>query len=448
MDFASLLNTVAASASVITLADLLLKSAGVLAAFLLMDELIGRRLSSNSRHLLWLNALCCLAVLPWLPALISAAAIETSSPASLFEITVTPMSTEATAGALRANWPLVLYAVPGIFLLMRMMAATVRLRAINRQSPKVTDAAVLALLETLKLKLGISRQVTLRLSQHTDSPLSFGLARPHIILPVESASWSHAITTDVLLHELSHIRRLDWFTMLLAWVIASVYWINPLVWIALKRLHNEAENSCDTAVLHAGRSDTEYAESLLSVARACIHSSRKTRRVNPMAQKMLDRNTLNTRIIRILEENHVTTSEHKTRVRSQIRKSAALLLLISAGLLTAVSTTQIVSAQSQNRIDVEMRPVHQPIAVYPGRAARDGIEGWAQVRFTVTPDGTVDPQSVELVEAEPAEIFDASALHAIQEFTFTPRIVDGEAVAVPNVQYVFRYLLEDEEAEE
>jgi len=445
MDFASFLNTVTASASVITLADLLLKSVGVLAAFLLLDLVIGRRLSSNSRHLLWLNALFCLAVLPWLPALISVAAIETSAPASLFEITVTPATAEATAGNLRGNWLLVLYAVPGVFLLVRMIAATLRLRAITRQSLPVTEPETQILLKTLKQKSGISRQVTLRVSQQIDSPLSFGLVRPHIILPVASAHWARPVTTDALLHELSHIRRLDWFTMLSAWVIASVYWINPLVWIALKRLDNEAENSCDTAVLHAGRSDTEYAESLMSVARACIHSNRKARQRKLMAQKMLDRNTLNTRIIRILEENPMTTSEHMNRARSQIRKSAALLLLISAGLLTAISTTQIVSAQSQNRIDVEMRPVHQPVAVYPGIAAREGIEGWAQVRFTVTPTGTVDPQSVELVDAQPEEVFDASAIHAIKEFTFTPRIVDGEAVSVPNVQYVFRYVLEDEE---
>lgn len=91
--------------------------------------------------------------------------------------------------------------------------------------------------------------------------------------------------------------------------------------------------------------------------------------------------------------------------------------------------------------DGEMLPLVNVTPTYPTRAAQRGIEGWCQVEFTVTPEGNVE--DVRVVDAEPQGIFDRSSIRAAQRFRFQPRVVDGEAVAVPGVQYVFRYELEE-----
>ena len=78
---------------------------------------------------------------------------------------------------------------------------------------------------------------------------------------------------------------------------------------------------------------------------------------------------------------------------------------------------------------------------YPTRAAQRGIEGWCQVSFTVTAEGGV--RDVVVVDAEPQGMFDRSSIRAAERFRFQPRVVNGEAVEVPNVQYVFRYQLEE-----
>jgi protein TonB len=93
--------------------------------------------------------------------------------------------------------------------------------------------------------------------------------------------------------------------------------------------------------------------------------------------------------------------------------------------------------------DSEMLPIVTIEPQYPQRAASRGIEGWCLVQFTVTAQGTVDENSIEVIDADPENIFDSSSRRAVSRFKFNPRVSDGVAVAVPGVRYLFRYNLAD-----
>lgn len=93
--------------------------------------------------------------------------------------------------------------------------------------------------------------------------------------------------------------------------------------------------------------------------------------------------------------------------------------------------------------DGEMLPLVNVTPTYPTRAAQRGIQGWCQVSFTVT--GTGGVENVVVVDGEPKGVFDSSSVRAAEKFKFQPRVVDGEGVPVPNVQYVFRYQLEGDQ---
>ncbi|MDB9982980.1 energy transducer TonB, partial [Gammaproteobacteria bacterium] len=79
---------------------------------------------------------------------------------------------------------------------------------------------------------------------------------------------------------------------------------------------------------------------------------------------------------------------------------------------------------------------------YPTRAAQRGIQGWCLVSFTVDGLGNVVEETITVVDAEPANIFDRSSERAAARFKFQPRVVDGKGVEVAGVQYLFRYELE------
>lgn len=80
---------------------------------------------------------------------------------------------------------------------------------------------------------------------------------------------------------------------------------------------------------------------------------------------------------------------------------------------------------------------------YPTRAAQRGIQGWCLVSFTVDGQGNVIEDTIAVIDAEPASIFDRSSIRAAARFKFQPRVVDGQGVEVPGVQYLFRYQLEE-----
>ena len=100
-----------------------------------------------------------------------------------------------------------------------------------------------------------------------------------------------------------------------------------------------------------------------------------------------------------------------------------------------------IGAAGISATDGEMLPLVNIQPQYPTRAAQRGIEGWCQVSFTVTETGGV--RDVVVVDAEPRGMFDSASIRAAERFRFQPRVVNGEAVEVPNVQYVFRFELEE-----
>lgn len=108
-----------------------------------------------------------------------------------------------------------------------------------------------------------------------------------------------------------------------------------------------------------------------------------------------------------------------------------------------IDTGLQLSNASISATDGDFLPLVAIAPQYPTRAAQRGIEGWCLVAFTVDGLGNVVEESIEVVDAEPASIFDRSSIRAAARFKFQPRVVDGQGVAVEGVQYVFRYELED-----
>jgi protein TonB len=108
-----------------------------------------------------------------------------------------------------------------------------------------------------------------------------------------------------------------------------------------------------------------------------------------------------------------------------------------------IDTGLELSNASISATDGDYLPLVAIAPQYPTRAAQRGIQGWCLVSFTVDGLGNVVEESIVVVDAEPPNIFDRSSERAAARFKFQPRVVDGQGVEVPGVQYLFRYELED-----
>lgn len=106
-----------------------------------------------------------------------------------------------------------------------------------------------------------------------DSPFILGILRPRIYLPsdLEEPAFSHVIT-----HETAHLKRHDHWWKPIGFVLLTVYWFNPLIWVAYILLCRDIELACDERVVRSLTMDGKkaYSEALLqcSVKRSFINA--------------------------------------------------------------------------------------------------------------------------------------------------------------------------------
>ena len=99
-----------------------------------------------------------------------------------------------------------------------------------------------------------------------ETPFVFGLFHPVICLPVCEGERKKMI----LAHERTHIERKDHILKAAAFLILSVYWFHPLVWLSYRLLCRDMEMACDEAVIQKMKRQERgcYAQTLLEFASA------------------------------------------------------------------------------------------------------------------------------------------------------------------------------------
>lgn len=78
------------------------------------------------------------------------------------------------------------------------------------------------------------------------SPFILGIFRPRIYLPT---GLDEETIRHVTAHEKAHLKRLDHLWKPLGYLLLSIYWFNPLLWVAYILLCRDIERACDEQVL-------------------------------------------------------------------------------------------------------------------------------------------------------------------------------------------------------
>jgi len=100
-------------------------------------------------------------------------------------------------------------------------------------------------------------------SEHVVSPFVLGIIKPKIYLPF---NMNDKDMDHVVAHEMAHIRRKDHLWKPLGFLLLTIHWFNPLMWLGYVLLCRDIELACDEKVIgeldHDARAD--YSEALLT----------------------------------------------------------------------------------------------------------------------------------------------------------------------------------------
>jgi beta-lactamase regulating signal transducer with metallopeptidase domain len=119
--------------------------------------------------------------------------------------------------------------------------------------------------------MGLHQQVHIFLSQCIDIPATIGFLKPVILLPVATVNkLSMEQVESIILHELAHIRRLDYVWNIAGAVIETILFFNPFVYLLTSVQKKERELCCDDFVLGFSRDPHNYASALLELEKTRI----------------------------------------------------------------------------------------------------------------------------------------------------------------------------------
>jgi bla regulator protein blaR1 len=156
-------------------------------------------------------------------------------------------------------------AILAVFTLIAML----KINKIKKHTNSLRNNRLLSLFEHCKHKLKITKSIIVGESSLVKTPMTFGLFKTYVVLPRHFDQWlSEKDIEYIFLHELTHYKNKDFAVNYLMVILQILYWFNPLVWLAFRRMRLDREIACDAGVLNSldEQAYLEYGNSIIHFA--------------------------------------------------------------------------------------------------------------------------------------------------------------------------------------
>ena len=369
--------------------DVIIKTTMLLIFARLLSAIL-RRASASVRHAVWASALLAVLVFPListLPAVDLAilpqsfgSSAPTGPPAAApVSIPAIPVSTDVAAPVETSNrwnaarWVVFVWALGFCAVALQTIIAWRELHRLKMGSRFLSGDSWPELLAGAQRELSVLKLVQMRASENP-GPLTSGILTPVILLPNSADEWSLSRRRLVLAHEMAHVKRNDALGQVLCQIVCGIYWFNPMVWYAVRRLRLERERACDDYVLGLGESGPDYADHLLEIARGLNSGFAMA------AVSMAHPSQLKSRVTAILDSRIRRQRMTKLTTAALLSMTAALTLGLAAIHVTAVSAMPLPAV---------LAPVRLPAALVPAPPAAATAPKPVSAQAPETPPGYV-----------------------------------------------------------
>lgn len=228
--------------------------------------------SANARYHLAVATLVALAVMPaltlgWLVTTSAGgAAAMTGTTEALAVVTASALDDGPSADPM--VWIVAAWLAGVVMLSTRLAIGWHHVQHLRRSADFAATAALSTLVDNMRARLAIGRQVMLATSAKVRTPLVIGYLKPLILFPPATINRLSLDQIEmVLAHEMAHIRRHDHLVNLFQTVVETLLFYHPVVAWVSRQIRIERENACDDLAVDATGNRLGYVEMLASLER-------------------------------------------------------------------------------------------------------------------------------------------------------------------------------------
>jgi TonB family protein len=307
-----------------------------------------------------------------------------------------------------------------------------------------------AQVDALQRRLGL--EVPFVSTPRLSVPITFGWARPIVMVPTSFNRLSADEQEGVACHELLHIHRRDWPVALAEEIVRAILWFHPAVWLLLPKIALSREQVVDAGTVDMTGKRRQYLDALWQIV-VCSQNPAAA-----FAVPLIGRSHLRARVEHLKKENAMS----KTRIIASVVVlvvSVAAAGYVGATVFSAAASTTADTLSAGNPWsteddkpqahdeknkgeeskletwdhDGECAEITDPEAIekvspkYPEEARKARIMGLVKLKATITDQGLVE--DLEVLES-PDEMLTDAAVEATRQWRFKPALCDGKPVGV------------------
>jgi beta-lactamase regulating signal transducer with metallopeptidase domain len=234
-----------------------------------------------------------------------------------FHINSLTVYSSASASTWIVTATVYIYAIGALLTLSAFIIPHIRARRGYRLSEPLSNEYI----QNWKASHSTARRIQIYQSKNIDTPLSYGVFNPVIVLPQGDLIQNQESLSYVLSHEYIHIKEFDIIYKWCLAIIASIYWYNPFAWVLFFMASRDLELSCDESLLRFFRLDkrSDYARMLVR------YEERKGSRF--AISNGFSKNAIEERIVSVMKFK-------KTRAITLVFSVIITMLLLGAAFLT------------------------------------------------------------------------------------------------------------------
>jgi D-alanyl-D-alanine endopeptidase (penicillin-binding protein 7) len=319
----------------------------------------------------------------------------------------------------RLAWVVAAWAACALALALRMTFGLIWINRVTEQNKP--DRHWQARLDQLAHRLGVTREVRLRVVDGLASPVTAGWWRPVVLVPASLVSGMPPDLLEALLaHELAHVRRVDYLVNLGQNVVETLLFYHPAVWWISNRIRIEREQIADDIAARALGEPRRLARALSELERFQFSTHHLAQAANG--------GDLMSRIKRLVRPD---TQALDWKAAIPVLGLAALCMGMVAN---AAPGQQPAGDQNNAMATANFNSCKKPI--WPREELEAKHQGTVTLRFLIDVDGSVTDSQVAKSSGYPA--LDDAARAGIEQCQFKPARRDGQPMrAWMKMQYIW-----------